>query len=57
MTPQKIIGGRRSQADTHADLSKKLVVDVSNTNALSTATMRDAATNFYDRISHPYDSL
>ena len=56
-TPYEIIGGRRSQAVTHFDLSKKLIADISNIRKLPTATTCDDATNYYDRIAHPHASL
>ena len=56
-TPQEIIGRRRSQADTHLALSKKLIADVSNTRKLPTVTMCADATYYYDRVAHPYASL
>ena len=56
-TPQEIIGGRRSQGATHLSLSKKLITDVSNTRKLTTVTTCADATNFYDRVAHPYASL
>ena len=55
--PREVIGGRRSQAATHLALSKKLIADVSNTRELPTVTMCADATNFYDRVAHPYASL
>ena len=56
-TPQKIIGGRRSQDTSNLVLSKKLIVDFSKTKKLSTATICADATNCYYRVSHPYDIL
>ena len=53
VTPQEIIGSRRSQAATHLALSKKLIVDVSNTKKLSTATTCADDANFYDKVAHP----
>ena len=44
-TPQEIIGMIRSQATTHLALSKKLIVDISNTKKLSTDTTFNDATN------------
>ena len=55
--PQEIIGGRRLQSTAHVPLSKKIIVDVSNTKKLSTAMTCTDATNLYDRLLHPYASL
>ena len=55
--PQEIIGGRRSQAATHLALTKKLIADISNIRNLPTVTACADATNCYNRVAHPYDSL
>ena len=55
--PQEIIEGRRSQAATHLVLSKKLIADTSNIRKLPTVTTCADATNYYDRVAHPYASL
>ena len=55
--PQEIIGGRRPQAVAYLALSKKIIADVSNIRKLPTVTMCADATNCYDRVAHPCDSL
>ena len=47
--PQETIGRRRSQAETHAVLSKKLISDISNINKLPEATTHADATNRNER--------
>ena len=53
---QEIIGFRRLQASTHLALSKKLILDISNTKKLPTTTRADDA-NFHDGVAHPRASL
>ena len=55
--PLEAIGRRRSQAATHLVLNKKLIADIANVRKLPMATTHEDATNFYDRVAHPFASL
>ena len=53
----EIIRGRRSQAATQLALDKKLIADIVNVRKLPTITICADATNYYDRVAHPFARL
>ena len=55
--PVEAIGGRRSQAATQLALDKNLIADIVNARKLPTITICADATNYYDRVVHPFASL
>jgi hypothetical protein len=55
--PMEVIGGGRSQVATHLALDKKLISDIANMRKLSMITICADATNYYDRVTHPFASL
>ena len=55
--PMEVIGDGRSQVATHLALNKKLIADIANIRKLPTITICADATNYYDRVAHPFASL
>ena len=55
--PKEIMGGRRSQEETHPELHKKLLEDVSNIKKNPTTKTCAVSINFYDIVACHYASL
>ena len=55
--PMEVIGSRQSQAATHLVLDKKLISDIANVRKLPMITICADATNYYNRVAHPFASL
>ena len=53
----EVIGGRRFQLVTYLALDKKLTSNIVNVRKLPAITTYTDATNYYDRVAHPFDSL
>ena len=51
------IGGRWLQAATHLALDKKLISDITNVRKLPMITICSDATNYCNRVTHPFASL
>ena len=57
LTPKEIIGGRNSQLTIQLVTHKNLIGDMSNQNKTATLVISADASNFYDRVTHPFASL
>ena len=57
LIPSEIMGGRRSQSTLHVALNKKLIADIDNQVKSSSIVISADATNYYNRVAHPFASL
>ena len=57
LIPREIIGGRRTQKETHLALNEKLISDVANVKKLPSVTTHAGATNYFNRVAYPFESL
>ena len=53
----EIVGERKIQAAIHSVINKKLIADISNQVKNSSVPKSDNATNYHDRLDHPFASL
>ena len=54
---KEIVGGRTSQWASQLAICKKLIAEVSNQKTTETLVISADASNFYDRVAHPFASL
>ena len=57
LIPLEILGSRRSQSIIYIALNKKLIADIANQVKSPLIVISVDATNYYDRVAHPFASL
>ena len=57
LIPMEVVGGRKSQAEVHVAMNKKLMVDISNQVKTMSVVISANATKYYDRVAHTFASL
>ena len=57
LIPMEIVGGRKVHAKMKVAINKKLIVNIYNKFKAKSVVISSHATNYYDRMDHPFTSL